>query len=91
MISEEIRKKIFSDFTDEEMETLDYVTNPLLRDRIVTSISLLREDLDKMGPKLIKEHKISEAINIAEAMACLEMLEVLLKSFNKIDNIIPPN
>ena len=91
MISEEIRKKIFSDFTDEEMEMLDYATNPLLRDRTVTNISLLREDLDKMGPELLMENKISEAMNVAEAMVWLEMFETLLKSFNKIDNIISPN
>ena len=91
MISEEIRKKIFSDFTDEEMEMLDYATNPLLRDRTITNISLLREDLDKIGPELLMENKISEAMNVAEAMVWLEMFETLLKSFNKIDNIISPN
>lgn len=91
MFNEEFMKKIFSDFTDEEMQMLDYATNPLLRDRTVTKISLLREDLDKMGPELLEEHKIGEAMNIAEAMVWLEMFETLLKSFDKIDNIFPPN
>lgn len=91
MFNEEFMKKIFSDFTDEEMQMLDYATNPLLRDRTVTKISLLREDLDKMGPELLEEHKIGEAMNIAEAMVWLEMFETLLKSFKKIDNIFPPN
>lgn len=90
MFNEEFMKKIFSDFTDEEMEMLDYATNPLLRDRTVTNISLLREDLDKMGPELLEEHKIGEAMNIAEAMVWLEMFETLLKSFDKIDNMFPP-
>lgn len=90
MFNEEFMKKIFSDFTDEEMQMLDYATNPLLRDRTVTNISLLREDLDKMGPELLEEHKIGEAMNIAEAMVWLEMFETLLKSFNKIDKIFPP-
>lgn len=91
MFNEEFMKKIFSDFTDEEMQMLDYATNPLLRDRTVTNISLLREDLDKMGPELLMEKKIDEATNIAEAMVWLEMFETLLKSFNKIDNIFFPN
>jgi len=91
MFNEEFMKKIFSDFTDEEMQMLDYATNPLLRDRTVTKISLLREELDKMGPKLLEEHKIGEAMNIAEAMVWLEMFETLLKSFDKIDNVFPPN
>ena len=91
MFNEEFMKKIFSDFTDEEMQMLDTATNPLIRDRLVTNISLLREDLDKMGPELLEEHKIGEAMNIAEAMAALEMFETLLKSFDKIDNIFPPN
>jgi hypothetical protein len=91
MFENELMKKIFSDFTEEEIQMLDYATNPLLRDRTVTKISLLREDLDKMGPELLEENKISEAMNIAEAMVWLEMFETLLKSFNKIDNIFPTN
>ena len=91
MINEELRKKIFNDFTDNEMEMLDYATNPLLRDRTITNISLLREDLDKMGPELLEEQKITEAMNIAEAMVWLEMFETLLKSFDKIDNIFSFN
>ena len=90
MISEEIRKKIFSDFTDEEMEMLDYATNPLLRGRVIINISLLREDLNEMGPKLLEEKKITEAMNVADAMAWLEIFETLLKSFDKIDDIFSP-
>ena len=77
MFNEEFMKKIFSDFTDEEMQMLDYAANPLLRDRAVTNISLLREELDKMGPKLLEERKIDEAMYIAEAMVWLEIFEKL--------------
>jgi len=88
MFNEEIMKKIFGDFTDEEMKILDFVTIPLSRDKIISEISLLREDLDEMGPKLLMEGKIKDATSIAETMVWLETFETLLKGFSKIDEYL---